>query len=330
MKKAWSRGVLGAVGLAGVGLLVFGCSQGGGGTTGAGTATGTGTGAATKPAGDSVGAPECDEVLKKAAAADCKDKPGVAAISANKDNWARGISESMTKDATITACKAAMDTLKQVCSMSMPGSMGAGPGASAGPGSSASPGSSAAAGGDESVGAPECDEILKLASSPSCKDKPGMSAITANRGNWKNGLAMGPTREVTIMACKAAMDAIKAAGCSAGGDAAGGAWDGKAPYKCMGNDSAVITGVTANITSGPAVDASGNCKVTFKDCNITTDRGVSASGNAEVTLEGGELKASDTAIEGSGAAKVDVKGTKVTGKVKQSGGAKITGVPVTP
>jgi len=71
----------------------------------------------------------------------------------------------------------------------------------------------AASGSGDSVGAPECDEVLKKAAE--CKDKPGMSAITANRENWKNGVANATTKDATIMACKAAMEAVKAVGCDA-------------------------------------------------------------------------------------------------------------------
>jgi hypothetical protein len=211
-----------------------------------------------------------------------------------------------------------MDAVKAVCSAPTPGgSANAGAGAGSGSGSA------------DSVGAPECDEILAKASSPSCKDKPGMSAIVANRANWKTGLSIAASHDATVQACKAAMEAVKAAGCDAGGGAAGasGAWDGKQPFKCTGNDNETITGVTANIASGPAITASGNCNVTFKNCTITTDKGIEASGNAVVTLEGGELKASDTAIDATGAAQVKATGAKVSGKVQTAGAAKVTGVP---
>jgi hypothetical protein len=82
-----------------------GC-DGGGVMTGTAPAS-SGSAGAGSSAGDSVGAPECDEVLKKAAS--CKDKPGMSAILSNRDNWKRGLGNTATKDATITACKAAME-----------------------------------------------------------------------------------------------------------------------------------------------------------------------------------------------------------------------------
>ena len=196
----------------------------------------------------------------------------------------------------------------------------------------AKPDAKAASASGDSVGAPECDEVLKKAAAPECKDKTGISVITANRENWKNGLANARTKDATLQACKAAMETLKAVGCDtqAGGTSAGGGgWDGKTPYKCGGNDNAVITGVTANIASGPAIAATGNCNVTFKGCTITTDKGIAADGNAAVTLEGGELKASDTAIDAGGNAVVTVSGAKVSGKVLASGNATVTGVPKT-
>ena len=96
-------------------LVAIGCdvsvsSSGSSSTASAATST-----APAGAAGDGVGATECDDVLKRAATPECKDKPGVATISGNRDNWKRGLSEANTKDATIQGCKAAMQTLDAVC-----------------------------------------------------------------------------------------------------------------------------------------------------------------------------------------------------------------------
>ncbi len=133
-------------------------------------------------------------MLKKAAAPDCKDKPGISTIGANRENWKNGLANAATKDATVQACKAAMDTVHAVCTTQASGATGA----------------SAGTGATDSVGAPECDEVLKKAAAPNCKNKPGISAFTANVSNWKNGLANAMTRDATIQACKAAMDTVKA------------------------------------------------------------------------------------------------------------------------
>lgn len=328
-----AHGLVSALALAAGGLLVGACGDGGGSTTGASTSTTTastaksgGTAATNAGAsGDSVGAPECDEVLRKATS--CKDKPGMAAIIANRDQWKSGLSNATTKDATIVGCKTAMEAVKAV------GCDGGGVGgvAPSGSGSAgAAPGPSAAAGATgDSVGAAECDEVLKLASSPECKDKPGMSAIAMNREGWKRGLEIAAARDATISGCKAAMEAIKAVGCSVGGTAGESAWDGKAPFTCTGNDDKVISGVTANIAKGPAISAAGNCKLTIRGSTITTDKGIDAGGNAQVTIDGGEIKASDTAIDAAGNAQITATGAKISGKVLTSGNAKVNGVPST-
>ena len=201
MKTTWSCGVVSAIGLVGLSLLAPGCNDSNSSpSSGAGAATP----AATAPpaaggSGDSVGAPECDDVLKKASAPGCKDKPGMSAIEANRQNWKNGLANATSKDATIQACKATMNAVKAVCGdIQAGGATGGGAGAG-GPG--------------DSVGDPECDDVLKKAAAPACKDKPGISAITANRQNWKNGLANAMTKNATIQACKATMNTLKAAGC---------------------------------------------------------------------------------------------------------------------
>ncbi|MFO0611710.1 MAG: hypothetical protein U0414_03915 [Polyangiaceae bacterium] len=333
MKTTGARGLLAAVPFVGFALIVFGCSQASSSTTGAGTTTATSTASspqtkASDGSGDSVGAPECDEVLKLASSPECKEKPGIGPIVANRDNWRNGLANAATKDGTLQACKGAMEAIKAV---------GCAGGSAPGSGSASAPAGSgsAAVGSADSTGAPECDDVLRLAATDNCKDKPGVSAILAQKSAFKTGVSFGASKDATIQACKAAMQTLKTVGCDVGGaggtPAAGSdAWDGKSPYSCSGNADKTITGVTANITKGPAITASGNCKVTFKDCSITTDEGVVASGNATVNLEGGELKASGKAIDATGNAHVFVKGAKVSGKVTTSGNGKVDGVPTTP
>jgi len=98
-------------------------------------------------------------------------------------------------------------------------------------------------------------------------------------------------------------------------------WDGKSTLTCAGNDAIAVTGVTA--TAG--IKASANCQVTLVSVNITAPVAIDASGNAKVTMTGGTIVASTNSVVASGLAKVDLVGTKVTGKAKASGGAKITG-----
>jgi hypothetical protein len=98
-------------------------------------------------------------------------------------------------------------------------------------------------------------------------------------------------------------------------------WDGKTPFSCSGNDAVALTGVTA--TAG--VKASSNCQLTLTGVNITAPIAIEASGNAKVTMTGGSINASTNSVVASANAKVDLVGTKVTGKAKTSGGAKVTG-----
>ena len=123
---------------------------------------------------------------------------------------------------------------------------------------------------------------------------------------------------------------MKATGSSASGGAGGApkaaTWDGKSEYTCGGTDNVVLDGVTANLTSGTAITVMGNCQLTLKKCHITAPIAIDATGNGQVTVEGGDIKATDTAIKAAGLAKITVNGAKVTGKVDKQGLATVTGV----
>jgi hypothetical protein len=105
--------------------------------------------------------------------------------------------------------------------------------------------------------------------------------------------------------------------------AAAARWDGKSTFECSGNDVVALAGVTA--TAG--VKAGGNCQLTLTGVNITAPVGIEASANAKVIMTGGSITASTSSVVASAAAKVDLVGTKVSGKAKTSGAAKVTGVP---
>jgi hypothetical protein len=106
-------------------------------------------------------------------------------------------------------------------------------------------------------------------------------------------------------------------------------WTGSKPLSCSGNDVYTVSGVKATFTSGTAIDASGNCKVTCKNCTLKAPTAVQAGGNAQVTLVGGSVDG-DTSIVASGNGKVDVQGATVTGKTDKSGNGAITGLPAAP
>jgi hypothetical protein len=101
-------------------------------------------------------------------------------------------------------------------------------------------------------------------------------------------------------------------------------WDGKSALACGGNDEITVSGVTAKLT-GTAVTAGGNCKLTLDKVDITAPTGIEAGGNAIVTVTGGSITSTDLAAQALGNAKITFTGTKVSGKTKALGGAKITG-----
>jgi hypothetical protein len=103
--------------------------------------------------------------------------------------------------------------------------------------------------------------------------------------------------------------------------AAAAKWDGKSTFECGGNDIVALSGVTA--TAG--VKAAGNCQLTITGTSITAPVAIEASGNAKVVMTGGSITASTNSVVASASAKVDIVGTKVSGKAKSSGAAKITG-----
>lgn len=105
--------------------------------------------------------------------------------------------------------------------------------------------------------------------------------------------------------------------------AAAAKWDGKSTFNCGGNDIVAISGITASA----GVVAGGNCQLTLTGVNITAPVGIEAAANAKVVMTGGSINASTNSVVASAAAKVDLVGTKVTGKAKTSGAAKVTGAP---
>ncbi len=103
-------------------------------------------------------------------------------------------------------------------------------------------------------------------------------------------------------------------------------WDGKSTFECKANDAVTLNGITANV-SGTAIKASGNCQLTLVNVNLTAPIAIDAGASAKVTMTGGSITASTNAVVAGGAAKVDLVGTKVSGKSKKSGAATITGAP---
>jgi hypothetical protein len=106
--------------------------------------------------------------------------------------------------------------------------------------------------------------------------------------------------------------------------AAASQWDGKSTFECKGNDVLALANVKANV-AGTAIKASANCQLTLTGVDITAATGIDAGGNAKVNMVGGSITATSNSVVAANAAKVDCVGTKVSGKSKASGAAKVTG-----
>jgi hypothetical protein len=129
------------------------------------------------------------------------------------------------------------------------------------------------------------------------------------------------------MAMKAKDDTASA---SSPESAKAAAWDGKAPYECSGVDNVTIEKVTAKLSTGPAIKASGNCQLTCTNCDITAPIVVDASGNAVVTFKGGSVNGSENSAVASANGKIDFQGTTVKGASKASANGKVTGAGSAP
>ncbi len=120
----------------------------------------------------------------------------------------------------------------------------------------------------------------------------------------------------------------KSAAASTGGSAAlkSVTWDGTSPFTCGGVDVVKLEKVKANVATGTAITAGGNCQLTLVNVDVTAPLPIDASGNAKVTMTGGSLKGTPEAIVASANASVTVAGASITGKTKASGNGKILGV----
>ena len=74
-------------------------------------------------------------------------------------------------------------------------------------------------------------------------------------------------------------------------------------------------------------ELNGTFQLTLTGVSITAPVAIEAGANAKVIMTGGSVTASTNSVVASGSAKVDLVGTKVSGKSKASAAAKITGAP---
>jgi hypothetical protein len=103
---------------------------------------------------------------------------------------------------------------------------------------------------------------------------------------------------------------------SGGGGGIFGGWSGKEPLVCSGNDWITVDHVKAHFDKGVAIDASGNCYVTCKDCDISAPTIVRARENASVNFDHGTATGK-VFFEATENARVSNDHTKANGTVKQ-------------
>ena len=81
-----------------------------------------------------------------------------------------------------------------------------------------------------------------------------------------------------------------------------------------------LANVVIKSPAGPAITASGQCKLVLKNPTLVGPVAVLASGQAEVRIEGGTVTG---AISASGSSNVTMKGAKSTGPFNKTGQAVI-------
>lgn len=103
---------------------------------------------------------------------------------------------------------------------------------------------------------------------------------------------------------------------------------GAEPIRCAGKDDVELVDATIVNASGPAVEASGQCRVTLSGCTLQGSTfGVVASGNAQVTLEDCTVSGAEGAVRASGNAQVRTPGTDLDGAVDARGNASVGDAP---
>jgi len=94
---------------------------------------------------------------------------------------------------------------------------------------------------------------------------------------------------------------------------------GSAEVVCDGNDTVKLTNRTIE-AEGVAIAASGNCTVKVVGSKIATAGKVAivASGNATIRISGSRVSAARTAVQLSGNADVEAKGSKFVGAIAEA------------
>jgi hypothetical protein len=112
------------------------------------------------------------------------------------------------------------------------------------------------------------------------------------------------------------------------GGAAGlglGGWNGTGPLLCGGNDSYVVSDISASQGAGPIITAGGNCRVTCQRCTLKAAAVIAAGGNAQIDLVDTHVEGGDSAIVAGGNAQVRMAGSStLVGKFVTGGNASVT------
>lgn len=127
---------------------------------------------------------------------------------------------------------------------------------------------------------------------------------------------------VIVMAMRASTETARGADPS---NAKTATWDGKSPFTCGAADNVKIAKVTAKLTSGTAIKATGACQLTLEDVDISAPIAIDAGASAKVTVKGGTVTGTQSSAVAGANAQITFEGTKVTGPTKQTANGKITG-----
>ncbi len=77
--------------------------------------------------------------------------------------------------------------------------------------------------------------------------------------------------------------------------------------------------------TGPAIRASGNCRISLVGVDVHGPIGIEATGNATVSMTGGTIDAETDAVTTSTSARVNLVGTHFTGPARSTGSAILVG-----
>ncbi|MBW2524478.1 MAG: hypothetical protein JRI23_09895 [Deltaproteobacteria bacterium] len=100
-------------------------------------------------------------------------------------------------------------------------------------------------------------------------------------------------------------------------------WDGHSRFSCT-SGSKRIQNVTAAVSQGAAIYASGSCSLLLENVDIKSPVAIKAADAAQVTVDGGSIRGTTHSIEVSDRAKVFLKGgATVRGSFAKSGSGKV-------